>query len=199
MVDPDITDDDDDDDDDDVGISDGTTTSATLLSARAGFGATLISAGDLEVPVQPTFALTAGYPLPAGPVNLDVGVGFGYAPVPYQAGGMSESAALTQILLDVGATYPVNDKIGLRGDLGLGLMSMGGLVAGSPFTVGGAATSGALSMFHVRVAVAADFAITPNIVASVTPFSFAYSPAKEGLVMDTLTRIDFLVGVGYRM
>lgn len=190
----------DDDVDDDYDVSDSTTTQAKLISARAAFGATMIGAGDLEVPIQPAFLLTAGYPLPAGPVNLDVGLGFGFAPVPYRtSSNMSESAALTQIMLDAAATYPINDKIGLRGDLGLGLMSLGGLVAGSPFTEGGAATSGALSMFHFRVAVAADYAITPNIVASLTPFSFGYSPAKTGLVMDTLTRIDFLLGVGYRM
>ena len=78
-------------------------------------------------------------------------------------------------------------------------MSFSGLAAGNPFTVGGAPTSGALSMLNLRVAVAADYAVTDNLVATLTPFAFAFSPAKDGLDADSLTRIDFLLGVGYRM
>ena len=47
----------------------------------------------------------------------------------------------------------------------------------------------------------ADYEFTPNIVGTVTPFAFTYAPAKSGLRSDisAFTRIDFMVGVGYRM
>ena len=70
---------------------------------------------------------------------------------------------------------------------------------GNPFTEGGAATSGALGMFAVRAAASADYAITPNIVATVTPISFAFSPAKDGLRSSSILQIDFMAGIGYRM
>ena len=56
-------------------------------------------------------------------------------------------------------------------------------------------------MLHVRVGVSADYAFTPNLLATVTPFAFSYSPAKSGLVdsVKSFTAIDFMVGLGYRM
>jgi len=46
-----------------------------------------------------------------------------------------------------------------------------------------------------------DYAITPNIVATLTPIAFGYSPAKEGLRSDisSILRLDVMAGVGYRM
>ena len=56
-------------------------------------------------------------------------------------------------------------------------------------------------MFAVRVAASADYAFTPNVYGTVTPIAFSYSPAKAGLRDDikSLTRLDFMLGVGYRM
>jgi hypothetical protein len=54
-------------------------------------------------------------------------------------------------------------------------------------------------MAHFRFGIAADYAFTPNLVATLTPFSFAYSPTPDDLKMSALSHIDFLVGVGYRM
>jgi hypothetical protein len=74
----------------------------------------------------------------------------------------------------------------------------------SPFT-SFAPVSGAISMAHVRVGVSADYAITPNIIATLAPFTFSYSPGKEGLQtvdggkIEKITAIDFMVGIGYRM
>jgi len=56
-------------------------------------------------------------------------------------------------------------------------------------------------MFHVRVGASADYAITPNVIATITPIAFSYSPPKEGLKDDikSITRLDFMLGLGYRM
>jgi hypothetical protein len=72
---------------------------------------------------------------------------------------------------------------------------------GSPFTENGAGTSGPLTMFAMRIAASADYEITPNIIATATPFAFSLSPAKAGLRDDigAILRFDFMVGVGYRM
>ena len=42
---------------------------------------------------------------------------------------------------------------------------------GNPFTAGGAAATGPLTVFHVRAAVSGDYLVTPNVVITVTPFS----------------------------
>ena len=113
--------------------------------------------------------------------------------------GASKKANLIGLVANVGATYKVAPKIGIRGDLGVGLLLFGG-VSESPFT-DFAATSGTLSMPHVRIGVSADYAITNNLIATLAPIAFSYSPAKTGLRADitAITAIDFMVGIGYRM
>ncbi len=115
---------------------------------------------------------------------------------------VKHTGTFTSVLADAGATYTVAPKIGVRADLGVGVLVFGGISApGSPFTNMGASTSGALTMFAVRAAVAADYAITQNIIATVTPFAFTYSPPKAGLRDDikSITGFDFMLGIGYRM
>jgi hypothetical protein len=90
-------------------------------------------------------------------------------------------------------------KIALRSDLGIGALFFSGLEMGNPFTEDGGGASGALGMLAVRVAASLDYALTPNVVATVTPISATYSPAKEGLRSGTLLQLDFMLGVGYRM
>jgi tetratricopeptide (TPR) repeat protein len=176
-------------------------TDPKLVSLRLVGGGSKITTGDLEVPVRGTGALIGGYPLRLNPqLSLEIGAAFTFTPVPFEdAMGTSKTANLIGALANVGATYKVHPKIGVRGDLGLGLLLFGGASA-SPFT-DFAETSGTLSMVHVRIGVSADYAITNNVIATVAPFAFSYSPAKEGLREDitAITSIDFMVGIGYRM
>ena len=88
-----------------------------------------------------------------------------------------------------------------RLDVGVGVLVFSGLdKQGNPFTMNGTAATGALSTFHTRVAVSADYAVTPNVVVTATPIAFAYSPAPSGFdpSISSLTTLSFLVGVGYR-
>lgn len=173
-----------------------------VISARLAGGGAKINTGDLEVPVQATGALIAGYPLQLQPeVTLELGAGFTFTPVPFQdAMGGSKSALLMGLVANVGATYHPMPKLGVRGDVGAGVLFFSGL-SESPFTENRPIEGGALSMFHLRVGVSADWAITPNILATVTPVAFSYSPAKEGLEesIKSITAIDFMIGLGYRM
>lgn len=193
--------DDEEEEEEEDGISETVTpTQPGLLSARFTGGAAVVSAGDLEVPVQATGALLAGYPLAINEqLTLELGGGFTFTPVPFQRGGMSRSAKLIGIFANVGATYEVIPKLGLRGDVGIGALLLGG-ASESPFT-GDQVTTGALTMLHVRFGLSADYAFTPNLLATITPFAFSYSPAKDGLREDitAITAIDFMVGLGYRM
>jgi hypothetical protein len=189
----------------DASVSAGVFPPPTVLSARFIGGAAKISAGSLDVPIQASFGLIGGYPVYVqDKLEIDAGAAITFTPVPFEniMTMAKKNASMTTVLADAGATYLVTPRIGLRGDVGVGALIFGGISeAGNPFTDMGAPTSGALTMLAVRAGVSADYAITPNIYATVAPFAFTYSPAKSGLRSDisSLTRMDFMVGVGYRM
>ena len=176
-----------------------------VISARVLGGVTKVSAGDRNVPIQATFALVAGNPIPVAPkLTVEAGAAFTFTPVPYDsmAHGTSttETGQMWGLVANAGATYEAMPKLGLRADFGLGAMFFAN-ISESPFT-GGGMTTGALSMFHLRGAVSGEYAFTPNVVLTVTPVAFTYSPPKGGLAPDikSITSIDFaMVGIGYRM
>ena len=173
-----------------------------LISARLIGGPTVVNAGSKAVPVQPTFALFAGYPIAVMPkLTIEAGAGLTFKPMPYDnnmAGGPTKTGMMWAVLANAAATYEVIPKLGARLDVGAGALVFSG-ISESPFT-GGQPTTGALTMFHLRTALSAEYAVTPNLVVIATPFGFTYSPPKSGLVMDikSITSFDFLVGVGYR-
>jgi len=192
------------DDDDDEGEVHKKVTPLTphVISARLLGGGAKISTGDLTVPIQATGALIAGFPITVAPkARVEPGIGFTFTPVPFEQMGTnaSKSAQFIGLVANIGGVYEVAPKISLRGDAGVGILAFSG-VSESPFT-NNQPTSGALSMFHFRIGVSADYAVTPNVVLTAAPVTFSYSPAKEGLREDitSITAIDFMLGVGYRM
>lgn len=176
--------------------------SPRLLSARLVGGGAAIQAGTLEIPLQATAALLAGYPIRLNEkMTIEPGAGFTFTPVPYinMVTNEEQQSALTAIVANAGLAYQMMEKISVRGDVGAGILMFSG-VSGSPFTKG-APTSGSLVMPHVRIGLSADYAITPNLLATATPIAFSYSPPKDGLRDDikAITAIDFMIGLGYRM
>ena len=106
------------------------------------------------------------------------------------------------MLADVGAVYRSRRRSGCARDLGVGANVFGGISEmGNPFTQNGAATPVRSACSRCASGVAADYMVTPNVLTTVTPVAFTYSPAKDGLRSDikSLTRLDFMLGVGYRM
>jgi tetratricopeptide (TPR) repeat protein len=198
---------DDDDSRSSTGISKGTTAGGQpqLFVARLTGGVGKVEAGNLTVPIQGTFDLFAGYPIAINDqLEIDVGVNLAYMPVPFTnlMTSAKQTASFISALADAGATYTVAPNIGIRGDLGVGVLVFSGMGdLGNPFTNNGAPTTGALGMLAVRAAVSADYAFTPNLVGTVTPIAFEYSPAKSGLRDDikSLMSLNFMLGVGYRM
>ena len=176
-----------------------------VINAHAGLGGAKISAGDLPIPVQFAINVGAGYPLSLGPkMVLDVGAGVGFSPVPWSGPPgttVSGTASMTTLMAQAGLTYEVAPKIALRGELGAGVLLFGGLGEMNPFTDGMIAATGALTTPAFRVGVVGEYAVTPNLAASVTPVAFSYSAAHEGLKDDisAVTRLEFTVGLGYRM
>jgi tetratricopeptide (TPR) repeat protein len=198
-----------DDDDSKGSITKGTTTTAgeqpQLFVARVTGGVGKVEAGNLTVPIQGTFNLFGGYPIAINDqLEIDVGANLAYMPVPFTnlMTSAKQTASLISALADAGATYTVAPNIGIRGDLGVGVLVFSGMGdPGNPFTNNGAPTTGALGMLAVRAAVSADYAFTPNLIGTVVPIAFEYSPAKSGLRDDikSLMSLNFMLGVGYRM
>lgn len=172
-----------------------------VISARLIGGGSIAGVGSISVPIQPTFGIVAGYPIPINPkLTVEAGAAFTFTPTPWTdtSQGMDKAVDKTGTLWGVmangSATYEVMPKLGIRGDLGLGALVYGGIDS-SPFT-NGAATTGALTMFHLRVAASADWAVTPNIVLTAMPGAFTFSPAAAGLA-GAIWSYDFMLGVGY--
>lgn len=173
-----------------------TTVGPQLVSLRAVTGLAMLSSGNLNIPVQPAFAVMAGYPLSLGSVLLDIGAGVSYSPMPYEAMGEQKQGTLFGARALASVRYPVMPKLWLRGDVGGGIVALGGLVMGNPISVDYSAKS--FTLPSVRVGVAADYLFTSNLAATVSPFAFAYSPGADGMYGDSLREIDVLVGLAYR-
>jgi hypothetical protein len=189
--------DEDDDDDDDTSIRKTAMATPKLVSARLVSGIAVLRSGDLDIPVQPSFGVIGGYPLPVGPLVLELGASLSYSPLPYQAMNADKMGTMLGVRAAVSAVYPVHDNVLVRGDLGLGIVSLAGLAMGNPITETQEAGSFTLPSF--RFGVAADVLITPNIAATISPFGFSYSPGADGMYADSLSAIEVLVGLGYRM
>ena len=56
-------------------------------------------------------------------------------------------------------------------------------------------------MFHVRAALSADYAVTPNLIDHRDADLVLVQSGNKGLRTDitSITAIDFMVGLGYRM
>jgi tetratricopeptide repeat protein len=188
-----------DSDPEDTGVTQaGTTGQPRLISARLIGGVSKVNAGSISVPIQATFGVIAGYPIPVNPrLTVEAGAAFTFTPTPYTTNGMDHRGSLFGVMANGGVTYEVVPNLGIRGDVGVGALVFAGIDQ-SPFT-DGAPTSGALGMFHVRAAVSADYAVTPNLVLTAMPAAFSYSPAAPGIVGGgSILSYDFMVGIGYR-
>lgn len=184
-------------DEQDTSVTKATATVAPkLVSVRAVSGIALLSSGDLVMPVQPSFALSAGYPLAVGPIELDLGAGVSYVPLPYEVMGAQKRGMMLGGRAVIGAAYPVAPKFVVRGELGGGVVALSGLEMGNPIV--GDRSAKSFTLPNIRIGVAADYLITPNIAATIAPFAFAYSPANDALYGGSLREIDVLVGIGYR-
>jgi hypothetical protein len=173
------------------------------LDATFDLGPSFASMGDLQTPVLFSVAIGAGYPLQLGSMEVAPGLLLAYTPVPWEGDNtdMSGTAGLWAILANVGASRPVAPKISVRGDLGLGLQVLSGVTkAGNPFLNPDQVASGPLSMFNVRVALGAEYELTPNVSVNAQPLVLSWSPtSKLRDDISSITRYEFLIGAGYKL
>ena len=189
-----------DDEEEEGGVSATVEGPPRLLSARLAFGGSKISMGDVSVPLQATVAVMGGYPIALNEqATLEVGVGLGFTRVKWDAmetTGKTGTASMTAAMANAAVSYEVAPKMAVRGDLGLGMLFFGN-ISESPFTERAETEGGALAIFHVRAGASFDYAVTPNVVATI-PLALGFSPKKEGL-SGAIVSFDFMVGLGYRM
>jgi hypothetical protein len=175
---------------------------ASVLTTIAQVGPSFLSLGDLEVPVQFSARFGAGYPIQAGPLVVDAGAAVTFTPVPWKRVDASGTAMLTGVLGNVGGSYPITEALSVRGEVGLGALIFSGVSeASSVFIAPGQQATAALTMFHVRVGLGAEYALPGGFVANLSPVVFAYSPAKAGMRedIDSVSRFELLAGIGYRL
>jgi hypothetical protein len=173
-----------------------------VLSLRVGAGLGIPKMAPVAVANQFSASVIGGYPIPLGPkAGVDVGAALSLSPLQWTAtqGGSRTSLFITAVV-NAGLRIEVIPRLSLRADAGVGALFFTNVAQGNPFTLDGqAASGGALTMFHLRVGAAAEYALSPNLSLWASPLTFGYSPAKQGLVADSITQLSFLAGAGYRM
>jgi hypothetical protein len=167
-----------------------------LVVARLTAGVALVSSGDLEIPAQPVVRLGGGYPIHLAPLTVEIGAALSYTPLPYEVMGESKRGAMLGVRGSVVASYPVTPKLSLRGELGLGIISLSGLEAGNPISSDSRARS--FTMPNVAIGVAADYALATNLSATVSPLNLTFSRGVDGMYASSMREIDIIVGIGYR-
>ncbi len=175
-----------------------------ILSTRISAGAAYIPTklGNGSVPVQFSFAAGLGYPIRFGPIDFDFGAMLTITPVPWENGAnTSVTSVLTGVLANVGAGYAFNRKLSVRGEFGVGALIISGLKTGNVFTDDGKASDGPVTLLNLRMGASIDYAITENLILNLSPITFSYSPSIDILrdEISSLTRFDFMAGIGYRI
>jgi hypothetical protein len=173
----------------------GEPTAPKLLRVRFTGGVALLKSSDLDIPVQPAIGLTAAYPLALGTITLELGAGFSWTPLPYETAAGQQRGRMIGARAIAAAVYSATPKVLLRGEVGAGIVSLGGLTEGNPIADMRQAAS--FTRPNFRFGVSADYLITPNFTAYVSPFAIGVSSASADMY-GSLREINVLVGVGYQ-
>jgi hypothetical protein len=174
-----------------------------VVSLRLGAGVGLPKMTDVDAGAQFAGTVIGGYPIMLAPkVGLDVGAALSLSP--FQWNHLTTQEKNTSLFItavaNAGLRIEAVPKLTLRADVGVGALFLTNVAEGNPFTeMGTAAEGGALTMFHLRLGAAAEYAVAQTFTLWASPITFAYSPAKAGLVSDSIIQLSFLAGVGYKM
>ena len=195
-----------DDDDDSIDVSE-TGGKPHLFTASLGVGPSFMTSGDLNKPVHMSFALGAGYPIAIDKASFEPGVLVTYSPIPWEGevDGMevTGTAGLTALMANAAGGYPIVPSLpalSARAEVGLGVLVMSGLERGNPFLESNQFADGSIAMFHARIALGADYMVTPNLAVFAQPVVFSFSPAsKLRDEISSVTRYEILFGAGYKM
>ncbi len=164
------------------------------LRVAAGFDAW---SSGLQENAQPSFAFTlaGGYTFgaPSAQFRFRLGALFGYTFLKESSG----KDTFTSFLIDPTLVFRALPKLTLMADLGLGVMSVGGITKDSALlTTKDVSINGSQALGLVRVGVAAEYDLTQNVSVFLWP-AYATSPKKQYFYQD-IGRFEVLAGVAYR-
>ncbi len=202
-----VTDDDDTEIEDDDGSIDTSETAGRprLFTSSFGVGPSFMTSGDLNKPVHMAFAIGGGYPIAIEKASFEPGLLITYSPIPWEdmTGEVTGTAGLTALLANAAGGYPIVPSLpalSARAEVGLGVLIMSGLDRGSPFLEDNQFADGAIAMFHARLALGAEYMMTPNVALFAQPVVLSFSPAsKLRDEISSVTRYEILFGAGYKM
>jgi hypothetical protein len=166
------------------------------IDLRAAFGFDTWSSG-LQENAQPSFAFTlaGGYTFgpPAARVRFRLGALFGYTFLKE-----SESKeSFTSFLVDPTVVVRLAPRFALMGDLGIGVLSIGGIKSTSALLeTSSVSVNGSQALGLVRIGVAGEYDLTRNVSLFLWP-AYANSPKKQYFYQD-IGRFEILAGVAYR-
>jgi hypothetical protein len=163
---------------------------------RAAIGVDTWSSG-LQENAQPSFAFTlaGGYTFgnPASRVRFRLGALLGYTFLKET----DSKDTFTSFLIDPTIVVRVSSRLVLLGDLGFGVLSIGGLTPNSALLASSQVDiNGSQALSLVRVGVAADYDLTKNLSVFFWP-AYASSTKKPYFYGD-IGRFELLAGVAYR-
>jgi hypothetical protein len=167
-----------------------------LVVVRLVAGIALLGATDLAMPAQPVLRLASGYPIHAGPVTMELGVSLSYTPLPYEVMDEQKTGRMLGARATAVASYPITPALSLCGQLGVGVVSLSGLVDGNPLSADRMAGTFMLPSFALGVGL--DYELARGVIATVSPVSVAFSRGGSDLYARWLREIDIVVGIGYR-
>jgi hypothetical protein len=172
------------------------TTPPHRIDLRAALGFDAWSSG-LQENAAPSFAFTlaGGYTFgsPAAMVRFRLGALFGYT---FLKEADSKDTFIS-LLVDPTIVIRVAPKMVLMGDLGLGVMSVIGLKPTSALLESSMVNiNGAQALSLVRIGVAGEYDITPNVSVFLWP-AYANSAKKQYFYQD-IGRFEVLAGAAYR-
>ncbi len=142
-------------------------------------------------------ALGLGYPIQAGPLLLDVGILTSFVTI-VTSNDDIDPILFSTALANVGARYPVADKIMIHGTFGVGPMFVSGLSNPNNPLSRRDKPSAALTVFAARVALGGEYALTDSIGASMM-ISLQSAQTHENLIVDNLNSAQALFGVRYSL
>jgi hypothetical protein len=181
----------------DVAASAGVHAARQVSIYATGGTAWFVTGGALDIPAQPSFAAGGRYSLPAGPVSVEIGARGTFSPIRYEAMRTRQWASLASAHATVGATYVPSRRLSVQAEVGAGLSRLGGLVAYNPFTK--LQHAGTVTMPSLRVGLAAEYAITPRLRATLPSIGLSWFLAPDELTTRSFGQLEVQLGVGYQM
>jgi hypothetical protein len=174
------------------------------LAFSAGPAFPSFSGRDLAKPTLLSLRASGGYTVfRSGPAAVDVGLSLAFAPLQYRTidTGSNQTGSFWGALATGTFRYRVIPALDLHGELGAGVLWWGGLDAGNPFTVAGAASSGPVPMPSFLIGVGASYILGSGIFVFAEP-AFVYSKTTGAGLTDgvsAVSRFDLALGIGYAL